>query len=471
MLPLGGWLATSHALVFLLPVLVVLGTGALGTDLRNQTRDDIAHQAVIVALHAQAVLDGEEGLDDHGAELSTLLREVRERTLSGLQITDAAGVVVATSGSNLGQDLSTDPEVVAALAGEDAVSVRPRRPSNHPLSSQSRRASVRLFVTVPIWHRGEVAGVVVVSRTPREELQALYHMAGPALVLGWLAGLLVAIGVGAWFSVMLSRSLRRLEEGSRRIAQGSFAGIGRLRRSTGSHVEEVAAVATSVTTMATRLKERLGYIGEFASNVSHEFKTPLATLRGTVELLGDDDEMPHEQRTRFLTNAERELVRLADLVNGLLSLARADAEPDGAPVSLDAVASSVAERRGVSVQGTLGVTQGDAAQLEAVLVNLVANAQQHGGDGVSVSIHGLAPDEVGFEVVDDGRGISEANLGRVFDRFFTTDRAEGTGLGLALVRAIVVSHGGEIGVRSEPGDTRFRVTLPPQRPSSEDSSA
>jgi len=461
-LPLGGWLAASHGLVFLLPLLVVLGTGALGTDLRNQTRDDIAHQATILALHAQQVLaaDGDTRLADHEAALSALLRTVRERTLSGLQITDEQGVVVASSGTNLGQDLSADPEVVAALAGDDAVTVRPRRPSRHPLSSKSRRANVRLFVTVPIWRGSEVAGVVVVSRTPREELQALYHMAGPALVLGWLAGLLVAVGVGAWFSVMLSRSLRRLEEGSRRIAQGSFAGIARLQRSSDSHVAEVAAVSRSLTTMARRLQERLGYIGEFASNVSHEFKTPLATLRGTVELLGDDDDMPPAQRARFLTNADRELNRLDQLVNGLLSLARADAEPDARAVDLDELVASVAARREVAVHGRAGRTTGDPAQLEAVVVNLVDNALRHGGEGVSVTIRGLQPGAVGLEVVDDGRGISEANLPRVFDRFFTTDRAEGTGLGLALVRAIVGSHGGRIEVTSRPGHTVFRVELP-----------
>ena len=69
----------------------------------------------------------------------------------------------------------------------------------------------------------------------------------------------------------------------------------------------------------------------------------------------------------------------------------------------------------------------------------------------------------GFRVIDDGRGISEANLPRVFDRFFTTDRgAGGTGLGLALVRAIAVRHGGEVTVDSRPGRTVFTVRLPLQ---------
>jgi len=462
-LPLRTWLAGSHAAVFLLPLLVVLGTGALGTDLRNQTRDDIEHQATILALHASTRLAAGASLADDGAGLSPMLAQVRERTLAGIQVTDTSGLVVASSGA-LGDDLADDPDVQAALGGHDSSSVRPRKPSNHPLSSESRRAGVRLFVAAPIWRGGEVAGAVVVSRTPREELQAMYHMADAPLLVGWFAGLFVAIGVGAYFSVMLSRNLRRLDHGALQIASGSFGGLRLLERPTGSHVAEVARVAESVTAMAARLQERLGYIGEFASNVSHEFKTPLATLRGTVELLGDDDEMPLEQRARFLHNAERELVRLERLVGGLLSLARADEEPQASEVDLQGVAQRVAGRLGVAFEGDCGHTSGDEAQLEAVLTNLVHNAQRHGGEGVSVVVRGLGEGVV--EVHDDGVGISEANLARVFDRFFTTDRAEGTGLGLALVRAVVESHGGHLTVTSSPGDTRFVMRLPPYRRSS-----
>jgi signal transduction histidine kinase len=465
-LPLRTWLAGSHAAVFLLPLAVVLGTGALGADLRNQTRDDIEHQAAILALHVASRLDDGRTLHGDGPALSRTLQQVRDRTLAGIQITDPSARVVASSGAEVGSDLSHDPDVAAALAGERSVSVRPRKPGRHALSSESRLAGVRLFVALPVEHQGSVVGAVVVSRTPREELQAMYHMAGPGLMIGWFAGLLVAIGVGAYFSVMLSRNLRRLDRGALQIAAGSFAGSQLLQRPTGSHVAEVARVASSVSTMADRLQERLGYIGEFASNVSHEFKTPLATLRGTVELLADDDEMPAEQRTRFLDNADRELVRLEQLVNGLLSLARADQEVPTGPVDLDALAAAACDGRPVTVRGSLGVTAGDEAQLQTVLLNLVDNALQHGGSDVSVTVAGLQPAAVGFEVCDDGVGISEANLPRVFDRFFTTDRAGGTGLGLALVRAVVRSHGGELTVSSRPGDTRFRVVLPPYRRSS-----
>ena len=105
----------------------------------------------------------------------------------------------------------------------------------------------------------------------------------------------------------------------------------------------------------------------------------------------------------------------------------------------------------VTLSGQAAPINGDPAQLGAVIKNLVQNAQLHGGDGVTVRVHAWTEAErTGFDVVDDGVGISAANLPRVFDRFFTTDRAGGTGLGLALVRAIVEQHGGDVDVTSRP---------------------
>ncbi|MEO0601872.1 MAG: HAMP domain-containing sensor histidine kinase [Myxococcota bacterium] len=195
--------------------------------------------------------------------------------------------------------------------------------------------------------------------------------------------------------------------------------------------------------------------------MSHEFKTPLATLRGTVELMLDEGgDMPEEQRVRFLDNAAREIDRLERLVTGLLALARADQAPSDVPVDLQGVLERVAERHGLTVQGEADAVRGSAVQLEAVAENLLRNAAEHGGESVGL-IAIDEPDTTGFAVQDDGPGIHAANLAQVFDRFFTTRRGEGgTGLGLALAKAVVLQHGGTIDAHSEPGATRFTVRLP-----------
>lgn len=466
-LSLRSWLLGSHLFVLLLPLLVVVGTGALSVELRTQTRDDLRNQAALIGILAAAEVrharesDPEASLRDVATPLGPALVTARNATLAGVRLVGPDGLVVATSGDELGADLSSRPEVAEALDGRPGEAIRPRSaPTRQPLSSESRRARVRLFIASPIRLDDELLGVVTLSRTPREELQALYNRVPWWAAAG--AGLLtVGVAIGAGY--MGTRSLERLASTSGRIADGSFAALGDLARPVRSHVAEVSRLAVSVGRMAERLQARLGYISEFAGNVSHEFRTPISTLRGTVELLRDDDQMPAEQRAKFLHNALLDLERMDRLVTGLLALARAEQTGAQRPFPLDEVVMAVASRHpGLVREGATATVHGDPAQIETVLDNLVQNAFRHGGPGVRVRTIGFADEATtGFEVVDGGPGISAANLPRVFDRFFTTDRdAGGTGLGLALVRAVVAAHGGSVDVQSRPGETRFRVVLP-----------
>lgn len=466
--PLGRWLVLSHVFVFLLPMVALVGSGALGADLRRQTVEDLDHQAALLELHIASLVARRGPTADVGTvreEVTTVLRAAKDRTLAGFRVVDTAGVVVASSGDGLGDLIADDAEVRAALRGGSGLVVRPRATANsreQPLSSKSRRASYRVFLAVPITVDDEIVGALVLSRTPREELQTLWQMA-PQLVTGLgltLAGTVVlAVTAGR----VLSRSLRRLATAAGRIAGGSHGAIAELEPVLASRVLEARELAQAFGTMTGRLQERLGYIAEFAGNVSHEFKTPVSSLRGTVELLRDDDEMPPEQRARFLDNALADLDRLSRLVGGLLRLARAEeGTADRRVFLLDEVVLALAEKHpGLRVEGRAGRVDGNREQVEAALANLVENAYRHGGDGVTVTARLWAEGEaVGVDVVDDGPGISAANLPRVFDRFFTTNRAGGgTGLGLALVRAVARAHGGDVEVTSRPGETRLRFRV------------
>jgi len=463
----------SHLAVFCLPLVVLVASGALGQDLVQQTREDLEHQAELLAMVVEAEVklardaaspDADVSLLDCADRLSNVLLAAKQATWSGIELTDRHGIVTATSGVEVGEDLSHKPEVRDALRGRRSHVVRPRPPFRRlpPLSGPGRRAGVWVFVAVPVKVDGQTLGALVVSRTPREELQALYGMA-PRAFLGAVGAVIATLALAFGAGVLATRSLQTLDAGADRIARGDLDGVADLARPELSHVAEVAGVARSVRRAALRLRERLDYIGEFASNVSHEFKTPLATLRGTVELMLDEGaEMPDAQRERFLANASREIDRLERLVTGLLALARADQVHADEVIDLDALVRRVAERHAVAVEGRSGTTRGAAVQIEAVLGNLIRNAREHGGDEVVVRILALDdPEHTGFVVADDGPGISAANLPHVFDRFFTTRRgAGGTGLGLALAKAVVVQHGGTIDVDSAPGATRFEVRLP-----------
>ncbi|MFH1469968.1 MAG: ATP-binding protein [Pseudomonadota bacterium] len=454
-LPLRLWMAVSHLMVLALPVLALLVTGSMARELQLQAQAELTHQGAAIARLAEPLLV--RGDRAAMADLEAALGAVEADTGSRVELLDATGrVLMGSPPRDRPLTLSDRREVAQALTGQRAFAVR-KRPKG--CAAAECRGLVRVFMATPIWHDEAVIGAVRVSLAPRHALQA---------VGGWPFWLAVGLTLActvvlavAWGHV-LSRSLTALSRTSRRIQDGEFHAVHALERPGRSHVTEVGALARGVSAMALRLEQRLAYIGEFASNVSHEFKTPITTLRGTVELLRDDDQMDAEQRARFLENALADLDRMERLVSGLLALARAEQAGPREPVDLDALLAQLAERFGIPVEGEAGAVPGNPAQIAAAIGNLVENALQHGGPDVRVRLLAWREERGAFiEIIDDGQGISAANLPKVFDRFFTTGRARGrAGLGLALVRAVCEAHGGEVSVQSRPGETRFRVRLP-----------
>ncbi len=478
-LPLRTWLLLSYLVVLVLPLGALWGTGALAMDLRAQTRLNLDNQGDLLALMlareiatatsaTPGVAATQTYLQRSGPQLSELLNTAKLKTLAGIRLVDQTGVVVASSGGNVGTELAGDPEVADALVGVTGTQIRPRPPPNHrgSLAGPSRRATVRVFVakpvTVTIAGRSEVVAAVVLSRTPREELQALYQMA-PRLWWGVALAVLCTLFLAVLAGYYGSRSLRRLSNLAGRLSHGDRVDATQLARGAHSHVREVRELTETVEKMATLVQARVDYINEFAGHVAHEFRTPLATLRGTAELLHDDESMPVDQRIRFLDNALQELDRLEQLMDGLLALARAERHHIRNSLNLDDLLETVAARYpGVVVTAGAGEIHANTQQLDAVLDNLLDNARTHGGAAANIDVRGFRTDTAaGFEVVDDGPGISEQNQSRVFERFFTTNRGHGgTGLGLALVKLIVESHGGTVALTSQPGRTCVRVHLP-----------
>lgn len=264
------WLLASYLVVFLLPGVAFVGTGALRSDLHRQTEEDLAHQAELVALAARGRLADRE-------PLTTMLVEARSRTLAGFRIVDAEGRILASSGGDAGENIRDNVEVAAALRGERSWMTRPRdnsRSLSQPLTSVSRRADVRIFYAAPIEEEGRVVGAVAVSRTPREEVQALYQM-WPRLGLGLAATAGMTVGVALLAGYYASRSLRALAEVSERIGAGDLPRAEEVEEAAGSRIAEARALARAMLAMAERLRARLTYISEFAGNVSHEFKTPV----------------------------------------------------------------------------------------------------------------------------------------------------------------------------------------------------
>jgi two-component system phosphate regulon sensor histidine kinase PhoR len=222
---------------------------------------------------------------------------------------------------------------------------------------------------------------------------------------------------------------------------------------------------------------------DFVANVSHEMRTPLTAVRGYVEALLEEPVEP-SQRRKFLEVIDRHTGRMERLVRDLLRLARLDAQQETAEVHpidvaalFRAVASDLSERieqRQVQVHITVdpaaATIEADATKMHDALRNLVENAVNYSSDGARVELGAHADGErLLLTVGDYGPGVPEADLGRVFERFYRVDKSRtvdpgGTGLGLSIVRHLVELHGGKItaGNRAE-GGAVFTISLPRKR--------
>ena len=222
---------------------------------------------------------------------------------------------------------------------------------------------------------------------------------------------------------------------------------------------------------------------DFVANVSHELRTPLTAVRGYVEALLDGVPDPAQSR-RFLETIARHTLRMERLVRDLLRLARLDAGQeslDRVPCRLDALFTGVetdlaeaAAARVVSVRRDLapdaGTVTGDPAKLHDALRNLLENAVNYSPDGGTIFLASRREGrQIRITVTDQGPGIPEADLHRVFERFYRVDKARsrggrdpgGTGLGLAIVKHLVELHGGKVRAGNSPaGGAVMTVELP-----------
>jgi two-component system phosphate regulon sensor histidine kinase PhoR len=230
----------------------------------------------------------------------------------------------------------------------------------------------------------------------------------------------------------------------------------------------------------TRLKKLETIRQDFVANVSHELKTPITAITGSVETLLDGAIDNPEDHRRFLKMIARHADRLNTLVEDLLSLARLESEVERREVRLtrhnvaEILKSSVLAYQEDSIEHHVKVTcdpgleaDFNRTQLEQAVTNLIDNAIKYSDPGTTVSVKAdVVDDEIVISVRDRGCGIESRHLPRLFERFYRIDKARsrqagGTGLGLAIVKHVALAHRGRVSVDSRPGEgSTFRIHLP-----------
>lgn len=400
-----------------------------------------------------------------GKSIEPLLTRAQTFNLSAIRVLDQAGCVVATTRSEAGLCMGQLPEVREALSGRYNAVLR-ERISDEPAPSFGdirRRGKVRVFTALPIWSDGQVVAVVRASRTGLDALSSLWANRR-GLLWGGLAALLLMFVVSFTFSAAIARPLGRLTRAARAVSQGQSA---RTLAVAGRVPREIGVLHEVLFQMATKLEARASYVQEFASQVSHELKTPITSIRGAAELLAQGlEDMPEPDRRRFIGNIVEDAHRMERLVNRLLTLARLENEPPERAHVLQVVprVQRLLERYGPRVELQLAAPPVELTleeeQLESVLTNLVENALRHGGEQQVHIRLSSEQQRLRIDVHDQGAGVSEPNRKRLFERFFTTERDRGgTGLGLAIVKAIAEARGGSVSAHFDEQGTTFSAIL------------
>ena len=393
--------------------------------------------------------------------LAPVLRATQMTTLASIVLLDRAGQIVI--GNARRGSYATLPEVAAALRGQPTTVLRHNRAYRavYRFEWLSRAAAIRVHHARPIVVGGRVVGVLLLSRSARALFRGLYEDRGK-----------IAIGIATIFALLvllsgvisrgITRPIERLGLATRAVASGR----GSVPEVPTTAAIEIQGLYADFAVMTAAIERRSRYLRDFAYAVSHEFKTPLAGIRGAIELMQDHPDMAADDRHRFLANADADADRLALLVTRLLELARADmaAPVDDAVDPVPVIARTADAYRSdafaiaIAWDGPPPRVALPAGTIENALATLFDNARQAGARAIRVE--GRTTERVELRVTDDGPGIAPADRLRLFEPFFTTRRAEGgTGLGLAIARSLLEAGGGTIDL-AEGEATTFVLTLP-----------
>ena len=431
-------------------VLVLLNTYPLvvSEDLVFHSKENTLQNSVSVMVYS---LSGLDRLTEEN--VTTAMAVVEETGISRILVTDDVGKVLydtRETGSAVGE-YAIYTEVVQALLGNDT------------FTCSYQGGAFRSRASSPVLYQNRIIGAVYAYEYDREQGALLEGLQANLLRLSALIGVVVLV-LSVILSRALTRKIGRLLTAIRKVREGAYS-----HRAEIPGRDEIAQIGQEFNSLTDRLQTTENARRRFVFDASHELKTPLAAIRLLTDSILQTDNIDPATTREFVADIGAEAERLSRITEDLLRLTRLDSgvlEPAAAVEVLPVLEqtmrmmSLVAQEKGVELTYTAAgdcTVLGTRDEIYQIIYNLTDNAVKYSpaGSTVQVSLRGTA-EGVELTVADNGTGIPEEDLPRIFQRFYRVDKARsreagGTGLGLSIVSDTVQRRGGTVEAANRPG--------------------
>ena len=464
----------SVALIGVLLVVSSIGTISLLRTYLQQNTDALLNTTAATLSHENPLT-----LESRLATRQVVLPRLPSDYYIAYLATDGTLLLGLVSSANADQDVPNlsnfTLSAVASMQGQ---------PFETKVSGRSSEVSLGTWRMIAIPLEGLTGSVVVaLPDTANAGLMQQYGLIGT----GFGILLLVVSAIAIWMTITSAlRPLREVERTAEAVAEGDTS----QRLIQHSPNTELGKLSTSLNSMLERIDDAmtsrnktLDQMRRFVADASHELRTPLVTLRGYAELYRIGALKDKSDVADAMSRIESEAIRMSELVENLLALARMDeATPlektESNLTELARVATADAKVNAKSMNFVVTDLDGkaivddvfgliDQSSMRQVLTNLLANATRFSPEGSSIEVAiGNTPTHTVLEVRDHGEGIPKQLRNKVFERFYRADNSRnretgGSGLGLSIVKTIIERHGGAIMALETPGGgATFRVELP-----------
>ena len=461
------------AFVFLTLIVVFVLYFSVSLKLQDNFEEKITEE-----LRSNAVLVGDiltgDLIEHRNGDIQKKIGTLAEKLDLRITVVDKQGKVLGDSDEDpsLMENHKDRPEVIKAVENGFGQSTR---------FSDTLEYNMK-YVAVRVADSGDILGVIRFA-LPFSEVQLQLQLIYRIVLFSAIVAVVIAFAVAYLLSRSITMPISRMQDAAQRIAKGDFSSKVDIKSK-----DELGELAKSLNIMAAELQQKMENLRrmdnirtDFVANVSHELKTPLTLIKGYIETLQDRAINDRDKANRFVSIIKEHTNRLENIINDLLSLSELELSKDclnktefdlkklidevalGFGYALDSKHHSLS----VDPQGDDFRVKADRDKIEQVIVNLIDNAIKYTNEAGKISILlNEQQDDITIIVMDNGIGIPQEDIDRVFERFYRVDKARsrelgGTGLGLGIAKHIILAHKGQISIESEiKKGTKVLVRLP-----------